>query len=359
MRQRFGHLFLINLLGWCAETTTLRPVHAVMAQVGRDPITTQDVLDAMRMLVALQVFQRSMDKDKAPKLDELPHRMEDLSASDQAGLLQSLIDDRVKARAILHLRRIPLPKKGGLIPLDAIVPVEQLNQEIARREKMFGHGPGTLKKILSTYHVSFDVYCRQLAYQLVWNDYILLLQKGYKPAQREIDALIAMLQRKKKEDLYFMGEIVVYEGHTPQARQKAQKMIQEIHHLMQEGKTHFSQLVERYSQASSKDNQGLLGWKALSDLPVELQQAARRNALTTVPMCLDPVRVAFGAHGASYKWVFLLLLRHQPANLKDQKALSVQEAGDILRAQAFERRNQSMLQLWRKKLVVHLFDALP
>lgn len=157
---------------------------------------------------------------------------------------------------------------------DVTITKDEIDQSFARIAKQFERSPTEFSTFLRQQGASDRSMRRQIEGELAWNRYLRRrVQPFVNVGDEEVKAILARLEAAKGTDEYHLSEI--YLGATAdreaQVAENAKRIIEEI----RGGKAPFAYFARNYSEATTRNVGGDLGWVRAAQLPDALAQVSQ------------------------------------------------------------------------------------
>lgn len=239
--KKFILLFICLLLSVSAQAANTE----IVATVGDDAITTQDLVARTRLIVISSGLRQ--DEDTARKI--------------APQILQSLINERLQLQEA---------QKLGIKITD-----EDLNKAIAGVEQQNGMKPGELKTVLTKAQVPYSTLQQQVKGQIAWAKIRskAIQTRAFVTEEETNDFLNA--QRMYPTQIEYNVNEIVLPVDTAKDNVKVLATANKLVSELQKG-TDFKKVAREFSQAASAQNGGNIGWLAENQIPKELLSEIRR-----------------------------------------------------------------------------------
>ncbi len=222
----------LSLGVWAASTE-------IIATVGDDAITTQDLIARTRLIIVSSGLKA--DEDTAKKI--------------APQILQGLISERLE---VLEAQKLEIP-----------ISKEEIAKAIASIEQQNKMGAGQLKVILTKAHIPISTLEQQVKGQIAWAK---IRGKKIQPkifvTDEEVDDYLKAQSLQPVQVELNVNEIIL-PVETPKEDAKVKTLANKLTGELQKGGD-FKKIARQFSQAASAANGGAVGWLAESQIPKEL-----------------------------------------------------------------------------------------
>lgn len=157
---------------------------------------------------------------------------------------------------------------------DITITRDELNQSFGRVASNFKKSPTEMRSYLRQVGSSERSMLRQIEGELAWQRYLRRRVEPYvNVGDEEVKAILDRLEQAKGTEEFHLNEI--YIPSTPATEQQVIGTMRQIVTEMQKGQQPFEYFAKQYSQATTAQVGGDLGFVRAASLPAELAQAAR------------------------------------------------------------------------------------
>ncbi len=239
MRKTSRKIFCAILLAAALTSGASAAAISIIASVGNEAITTQDLINRTRFVIMTSGLKN--DEETAQKI--------------APQVLQTMINEKLQLQ---EAQRLDLKIRDSETD-NAIADIEQKN-------KM---PPGGMRDFLGTAGIPYSIFQQQVKSQLAW---AMIKTRTINPkviiSDDEVDDFIHAQSMNLTQTEYHIQEIVLPVENPedePKILETANKLISELN----AGKD-FATIAKQFSQSASAMNDGDVGWLAESNIPKEL-----------------------------------------------------------------------------------------
>ena len=284
------------------------PPHHVVGIVDREPITHQDVLDRLHLLLTFS---------GQAVTQELQHHF-------YTQVLQGLMEEWIQRQAAEKVK--------------ITVSEKEVENRIQEMEKQNHVPKGGLKRMLLAKHIPYATLLQQVRSSMVWARY---LEGKYAHClhvrPKDMDRALAKWHREHGKMLYRVAEIVFYtRGDSRVSFQHAQG----VKALLGQGVS-FAKLAQQFSESPSKSQGGDLGFQGIQHFDPALHVFLSKAPLLSM---IGPISIP--SHQPPLQWVILVLIDRKSAQ---ELSLRPPSKDDLMRMLVAES-----LSLWSRKELENL-----
>jgi len=207
----------------------------IAAVVNDEMISVYDLKDRISLVVALSGF------DNSPKTQQ---RL-------APQILQQLIDERIRLQ---HAKLLDLTAKES-----------EINNEKSALEAQTKIKPGNLIKSLKNNGINPETILQKFESKIVWSKIVYKkFRRNIKISDTEVDDVINEIKRNKGKPEYLVSEILLSTD-TPQKAEESKKIAIQLVQQILDGAS-FTAISRNFSQSSTAQKGGYLGWNRLGQL---------------------------------------------------------------------------------------------
>lgn len=218
----------------------------IIATVGEDAITTQDLVNRTKLIIISSGMRA--DEETARKI--------------APQVLQSLINERLQLQEVAR-QKIDISNDE----------VDKAINEIEAQNKM---KPGQLKEILKKTGIPISTLQQQVKGQIAWAK---IRSKKIQPkitvSDDEVDDFLRTQSLTPTQTEYHVNEIVL-PVENPKDEQKMKDLADKLTSELTTGKGNFAKIARQFSQSSSAQSGGDVGWLTENQIPKELLSEVKR-----------------------------------------------------------------------------------